>query len=392
MGLGGKSSISLQTHKNRNSVYYSVFFILTVINVLGTVNIGNKMMDILNTVSTVVGLASAMILVIISGEKIMRSGCGDAILPTILLLAGIAVKVNSGDSTLLYISLLVAANEGISVRGLARVTLFALLICLLFSVAMLAMGLIDDVVICDGRSLLGSRFSLGFTHPNRLGRVLLGIAVSLVLSRIDLSRITIAVIELLILIVAFAVADSRTTVMALIAVYLGERLVEKGGIKISKKGAMTVVCVLVAILMLGTLLISFLYVPENTFFSLLDKVLSHRLEFWSAFLSETGISLFGINVDEFQVVTASGVVAVLDGAYATALFRYGVIASVLFVILFTGAARKLVSGDGSTAGLVVLIVFIMISLTESYAFSPFSNFLLILAPHRLSDYRWQYQK
>ena len=236
--------------------------------------------------------------------------------------------------------------------------------------------------------MLGSRFSLGFTHPNRLGRVLLGIAVSLVLSRIDLSRISIAVIELFILIVAFAVADSRTTVMALIAVYLGERLVERKGIKISKKGAMTVVCVLVAILMLGTLLISFLYVPEKTIFSLLDKVLSHRLEFWNAFLSKTGISIFGINVDEFQVVAASGAVAVLDGAYATALFRYGVIASVLFVMLFTGAASKLVSGDGCTVGLVVLIMFIMISLTESYAFSPFSNFLLILAPHRLSDYRW----
>lgn len=365
--------LSLGRVRFDKALYYCAFFILTFNNLFAGINFGAGFRAAWDGIGNALGLAAIALLLfkLCFQEYTIRS----LIFSVVFLLVGVAVRLRTGDSTFFFLCLLSLACSGIEVGKLARCLLASC--CIVFSIALVssAFGFASNVTIAGTRSVLGVRMSLGFAHPNVLGRILVAAGACIAIGHMD-RRSTPAFLALLVLdLVAFVVADSRTaglflTVMAVLCLLRNDSPV------IARvRWARICAWALVALAVISVVLMVF-YSPSVAWMSRLDGLMSYRPDFWHGFYVAYGSKPFGSQLVSGLVLNVYGTDAQLDGAYATAFIQWGWIAA-SSVVLLTFAYLYRVKGQEANKAIIVLLAFLVVGLTENYALSPMYDVMLI---------------
>ena len=226
------------------------------------------------------------------------------------------------------------------------------------------------------------RFSLGFTHPNFIGLLvlLIGVSLSVLLMREHL-WVCIAVITML-TVGNYSLSHSRSSIVisfVLVTLLLVFTFV-------TNQRAQRIINVILVCAVVGCIGLSYysmiFYDANSEVWQAMNGMLSGRLSLAHQYYSMYSITLFGRNYSAYTpfITDFAGqpVDFLVDNAYAHLLLRYGLIPTLLFLTAYLAVLIKLIrrSNRGNEVFLV-LIVFAFYALVETYGFRIVSNYMLV---------------
>ena len=370
--ISARSRVSLKVNKFDLLLYYASFTLLSLTNIVGSVNFRNNIIPTWEIVKNIIGFFAIVFLLVklLFQKYSLKSLCFMAS----FLLIGLMVRIRTGDSTFFFLCLLSVACVGIKIKTLAKCSLTSCIAAIFLSVFCVADGAASNVTIFDSRALLGVRYSLGFEHPNVFGKVLItaGAAISIIYSQ-KVSRKASMIITVF-GVISLLVADSRTATFALFILAIICLIGESRFLNVRKLAFATAVSYLLMIAF--TLRIMIDYSPQSPICQFINSLFSYRPEFWHNFFSCYGSAPFGSELVSGNVLNIYGTDAQLDGSYAVMIIQYGAIASVAITVLILSYLRKISS---SSIGKDVFIFFILllVGFSEGYELSPIYNLFLI---------------
>lgn len=120
-------------------------------------------------------------------------------------------------------------------------------------------------------------------------------------------------------------------------------------------------------------LTSYYYEPNNIFFAKLNSLLSGRLALGKQFLDIYKIKLFG---QKIVYNTSSNDYMVLDATYINMLLSYGLVATIIFLIVNTYLIRKLLKHN-KIIEVILLVSYSVYGLSETFLPNLFLNMSMI---------------
>ena len=203
------------------------------------------------------------------------------------------------------------------------------------------------------------RNSLGFYHPNTLAMYIMMtfFEFAYLIYTSSKKNKKIILMGIIIMLLVNAITGSRSTVISigfmLVLIYFEPLLFNgKNGSKIKILIAKN----LYIILLLMTILISYIYTTNSNFLVSINKLMAGRIDIQNYYLREYGITLFGNNLEYVRT---------LDNAYLKTLLSYGIIVSIIYVYIYNCIIKKSLKEENKFIIYVFIIVAIY-SMSESY--------------------------
>ena len=302
------------------------------------------------------------------------------ILTALLAVAGFLTWNVSGESWLFWMVLFLVTAQAVDYRLLAKLNLYVSSFLLISVPLLSAISIIPNKKMVTHSGLI--RFSLGFTHPNFIGLLvlLIGVSLSVVLMREHL-WVCIAVIMML-TVGNYSLSYSRSSIVisfVLVALLLIFTFV-------TNQRAQRIINVILVCAVVGCISLSYysmiFYDANSEVWRAMNGMLSGRLSLAHQYYSMYSITLFGRNYSTYTpfITDFAGrpVDFLVDNAYAHLLLRYGLIPTLLFLAAYLAVLIKLIrrSNSGNEVFLV-LIVFAFYALVETYGFRIVSNYMLV---------------
>lgn len=239
--------------------------------------------------------------------------------------------------------------------------------CLVTVVFLSLMRIIPTV---DGVRETGEvRMSLGFVHANTLGFILFIIGLLIFVDSYEVRSRNSFIALLLLTAVDFYIANSRTTTLILLImdIVIATKVFKNDMIShfLNKKWVRNLLLIFVIALIGFTVWFATSYNGSGRLLQL-NGLLNNRVQNGSYYMSLYGISLFGKNIPEFVLWNDNFTQLYLDNGYLLMLIKYGVIATVIYVMMILQSARKAIRIKN--IAMVVAIGLIAVSLfTEQSA-------------------------
>lgn len=213
------------------------------------------------------------------------------------------------------------------------------------------------------------RMSLGFVHANTLGFILFVIGLLIFVDSYEVRSRNSFIALLLLTAVDFYIANSRTTTLLLLImdIVIATKVFKNDMIShfLNKKWVRNLLLIFVIALIGFTVWLATSYNESGRLLQL-NKLLNNRVQNGSYYMSLYGISLFGKNIPEFVLWNDNFTQLYLDNGYLQMLIKYGVIATVIYVMMILQSARKAIRIKN--IAMVVAIGLIAVSLfTEQSA-------------------------
>ena len=213
------------------------------------------------------------------------------------------------------------------------------------------------------------RMSLGFVHANTLGFILFIIGLLIFVDSYAVRSRNSFIALLLLTAVDFYVANSRTTTLLLliIDIVISTKVFKNDMIShfLNKKWVRNLLLIFVIALIGFTVWFATSYNGSGRLLQL-NGLLNNRVQNGSYYMSLYGISLLGKNIPEFVLWNDNFTQLYLDNGYLLMLIKYGVIATVIYVMMILQSARKAIRVKN--IAMVVAIGLIAVSLfTEQSA-------------------------
>ena len=213
------------------------------------------------------------------------------------------------------------------------------------------------------------RMSLGFVHANTLGFILFIVGLLIFVDSYEVRSWNSFIVLLLLTTVDFYIANSRTTTLLLLImdIVIGTKVFKNDMIShyLNKKWVRNLLLVLVIALIGFTVWFATSYNGSGRLL-LLNGLLNNRVQNGSYYMSLYGISLFGKNIPQFVLWKDNFTQLYLDNGYLLMLIKYGVIATVIYMMMILRSARKAIRVKN--IAMVVAIGLIAVSLfTEQSA-------------------------
>ena len=353
-------------------LFYGAFFLLAFNGMLSSINFDPGIQSTCEKAGDLIGALA--ILMLILKLCFQRYVLKTIVFPALFLLTGLFVKIRTGDSTFFFICLLGIASEGIELKKLAKCLFICCLVVMAFDLLCFAFGFAGNVVLNDQRALLGARFSLGFSHPNVLGRMLVVLGSCATIFSGERRSLRGFCFVAVLTVIALFVADSRTAVLFLLL--CAALLLVDGGSSFlaSINWAAVARWFYLAALLLVVFLMAFY--SKFPLLTQLNRILSYRLEFWNGSFNAYGIQLFGSELVPGRVLNMYGNDAQLDGAYACELIQWGALVTAFFCVLVFLFTVQIERGNSKKTA-ILLLGFFILGLTENYAFSPLYNVIIV---------------
>lgn len=239
--------------------------------------------------------------------------------------------------------------------------------CLVTVVFLSLMRIIPTV---DGVRETGEvRMSLGFVHANTLGFILFIIGLLIFVDSYEVRSRNSFIVLLLLTAVDFYIANSRTTTLLLLImdIVMATKVFKNDMIShfLNKKWVRNLLLIFVIALIGFTVWFATSYNESGRLLQL-NKLLNSRVQNGSYYMSLYGISLFGKNIPEFVLWKDNFTQLYLDNGYLLMLIKYGVIATVIYMMMILRSARKAIRVKN--IAMIVAIGLIAVSLfTEQSA-------------------------
>lgn len=213
------------------------------------------------------------------------------------------------------------------------------------------------------------RTSLGFVHANTLGFILFIIGLLIFVDSYEVRSRNSFITLLLLTAVDFYIANSRTTTLLLLImdIVIATKVFKNDMIShfLNKKWVRNLLLIFVIALIGFTVWFATSYNGSGRLLQL-NRLLNNRVQNGSYYMSLYGISLFGKNIPEFVLWKDNFTQLYLDNGYLLMLIKYGVIATVIYVMMILQSARKAIRVKN--IAMVVAIGLIAVSLfTEQSA-------------------------
>ena len=213
------------------------------------------------------------------------------------------------------------------------------------------------------------RMSLGFVHANTLGFILFIIGLLIFIESYEARSRNNFIALLLLTAVDFYIANSRTATLLLLVmdIVMATKVFKNDMISrfLNKKWVRNLLLFFVVALIGFTVWFATAYNGSGRLLRL-NGLLNNRVQNGSYYMSLYGISLFGKNIPEFVFWNDNFTQLYLDNGYLLMLIKYGVIATVIYVMMILQSARKAIRVK--TIAMVVAIGLIAVSLfTEQSA-------------------------
>ncbi|WP_231794526.1 hypothetical protein [Limosilactobacillus caviae] len=217
------------------------------------------------------------------------------------------------------------------------------------------------------------RPSLGFTNPNTLSEIALVMILEVYILRKELNR-NLSVLIIFGSLLLIYISKSRTTFLLLIFFFIINFILKKMETNIVAKRLMITVPVLCC-------LISYVFVylysyRFNTFLEKVNYILSNRLKIVSNYYLNYGISFFGQKVFSNQIFGAQSIGS-LDNGYMSLLIRFGIIVTVVFLVLLSLTIKKLLDAKKYEYA-SCFVLFTLLGLTEFTFYVVVINIFLLL--------------
>lgn len=213
------------------------------------------------------------------------------------------------------------------------------------------------------------RMSLGFVHANTLGFILFIIGLLIFVDSYEVRSRNSFIALLLLTAVDFYIANSRTTTLLLLImdIVIATKVFKNDMIShfLNKKWVRNLLLIFVIALIGFTVWFATAYNGSGRLLQL-NGLLNNRVQNGSYYMSLYGISLFGKNIPGFVLWKDNFTQLYLDNGYLLMLIKYGVIATVIYMMMILQSARKAIRVKN--IAMVVAIGLIAVSLfTEQSA-------------------------
>ena len=213
------------------------------------------------------------------------------------------------------------------------------------------------------------RMSLGFVHANTLGFILFIIGLLIFVDSYAVRSRNSFIALLLLTAVDFYIANSRTTTLLLLImdIVISTKVFKNDMIShfLNKKWVRNLLLIFVIALIGFTVWFATSYNGSGRLLQL-NGLLNNRVQNGSYYMSLYRISLLGKNIPEFVLWNDNFTQLYLDNGYLLMLIKYGVIATVIYVMMILQSARKAIRVKN--IAMVVAIGLIAVSLfTEQSA-------------------------
>lgn len=187
------------------------------------------------------------------------------------------------------------------------------------------------------------RMSLGFVHANTLGFILFIIGLLIFVDSYEVRSRNSFIALLLLTAVDFYIANSRTTTLLLLVmdIVMATKVFKNDMIShfLNKKWVRNLLVFFVIALIGFTVWFATSYNGSGRLLQL-NGLLNNRVQNGSYYMSLYGISSFGKNIPEFVLWNDNFTQLYLDNGYLLMLIKYGVIATVIYMMMILQSARK----------------------------------------------------
>lgn len=264
-----------------------------------------------------------------------------------LLICYVSYKITD-NMRMLYIPLTIPFLMLYEIKDIAKFDAVSKISIILIVFTFYLLGLTTEEAILRGNDL---RMSFGFRHPNTLGYILVTLLIDLLIfCKSNKKRKSIIIAYVIIASVLLMMADSRTSIVALIGILMINAFHPKIRIK---KAAIKRLCKTIAVLapvLMTILSIVFtnMYRSGNESIKKMDEVMNGRIGMQAYYMDKSNVTIFGQKMD-FSVLP-------LDNSYYNILLNFGMSGLALMILMYSlSIKRALDEKDFRLLGFLVLL-------------------------------------
>lgn len=284
-----------------------------------------------------------------------------------LLIISLLTYIRTISPIFVEILLVSFASLNLDFKKIIKYDIYIKLFIIVFLVILNQLGFAaSDFIVTRGGETI--RNSFGFYHPNTFGMTIMIVLFEfLYLQSENKLKLWHYILGISTILVISATSDTRTAMLC-IAIYLIAILIQKPLSKIITKSFVAFsIKNLYLILLIFSITVTLLYTQKVPFAVKLNELLSNRIYLQSLFWEQYGISLLGNNIIYNRT---------LDNGFLKIFLNYGVLTSLFFVIVYWSSFKRSFK-DQDYPLIIILIIFLLFSLSESSMFYVYNNLFLI---------------
>ena len=310
---------------------------------------------------------------------IYKESIKNLIIYAIIISLAIFAYIHSKMTDYLTLVLIVIATKDIEIRKIIKfVFVFYVIALAIHIIAYLITMFIDSSSIQVIHRDDIKRYSFFLGHPNSFAAILAWTNIMFLYLKYEKLKAWDYIVTILVALFIYFVPNSRTSAILLI-VFIAMILLFKKNIKIIIKfGKISIP--LIAIIMFGL----FLAYNMTPIIDKIDGILNARIKLALAIYENYGISLFGVYIpfgQELSTVYKYGLTQLtVDSAYYSLLFSYGVVNTLIFLIIYTRLNFK---KNFENKKILFLTIWSFYAVTETLALNPLLCFPLLFATELL---------
>lgn len=280
----------------------------------------------------------------------------------------------------LWIFLFVVAGKGIDLRTVAKINLVINIVLTVITITSCYAGIIVNYTMMETgtRSI---RYSMGFTHPNRLGQRFAEICIAYWYLHAKEHRGRVIALCLASLLYVNFASNSRTSCIVFVILILASLLYPV----LERRPQLSVCACGVAVSLVAgfSYFLMVCFDASNGLMAELDQLLTSRLKLMKICYQYAGPSLLGNDysgapVLAHTVATHSEIHFLVDNAYGHLILLYGIIATTLFLLLIFAVYRYCYKQRIFPLALLGLTVILCSGFVETFALDIQYNYFLLL--------------
>lgn len=353
-------------------IYYFVYaiFLFDLIFVGGS-NIDYEFTDAVHKIVHIITVAGMVGIGIFKILSMKRAYFAAFVAIAVILLIGFYF---SGRDYQIINLLLIIPAIGIDFKKLAKVSLVVTIAAVVSVIFCYLCGLIDA-------SIIGSRNSLGFIHPNTCAAFFIEIICLWGYLRYPKYNILDFAGMVAICQGVYMITGNRSAYVSLILMVIVLLLFKNSKLNRDKVNKMAKIASSFIIpVCLGFSIVSSVCYSDTAIFKSMDNILSGRISYAAQFMDKYDVNLMGqkIQIISTQDTEKLGMKAMpLDNAYINMILSDGVVVTALFLTAYFLLLKKKVE-QGDIAAVAAIVIYLVYGLSETFMFRYGYNFTIIM--------------
>ena len=291
--------------------------------------------------------------------------------------------------------LFIYSARNMQFEKIARNTLIISTTVLIFVILSAKLGIIQEyhaIQLQNGR--VRERNYLGFLYALYPSTIVFNITCLIVYLKKDKLKPLYVILLILVNYWFFKQTDSRLTCLLAVFVLVAAIVLKKLESKVKKKSVvLSLACFSYVFCFVISLYLTIIYTPSKEWMNLLNSFLGNRLSFGNASLLKNGIPILGQNISW----SGSGLNALgersatiydfVDSLYIQILQHYGVIFTVVFLVLMTIMMLKIKNNGNIYLFLIMVTVALHFLVDNLQLYLHFNTFWLVAGGYVMNDYQ-----